>query len=240
MSEESCRLSCAHRQAPAQILLSPQVMYERALAVFPLTHFLWLRYARYLEATLKSTSLVMPVYARAARNCPWVGTVWGRYVNALDRSGAAEEQQAPAYARALSAGLQVRCSLFARCSHSSLWPNQQRQCLYGVLRCVYGVSMAQAVEQPDGCLNCLNGAAVTGFLGCSQQFSAALQFSLQTSEDYMEVVLARLDAVRRRGKEAMPTLRAAFAAATATIQVPVAETVPRMPAAITGSTSTHP
>lgn len=144
MSEESCRLSCAHRQAPAQILLSPQVMYERALAVFPLTHFLWLQYARYLEATLKSTSLVMPVYARAARNCPWVGTVWGRYVNALDRSGAAEEQQATVYARALSAGLQVRCSLFARCFHSSSWPNQQRWCLCGVctvsIWCQHGAS----------------------------------------------------------------------------------------------------
>lgn len=45
----------------------------------------------------------------------------------------------------------------------------------------------------------------------------------------MEVVLARLDAVRRRGKEAMPALRAAFAAATATIQVPVAKTVACLP-----------
>ena len=28
-------------------------MYERAVASFPVTHFLWLQYARYLEAHLK-------------------------------------------------------------------------------------------------------------------------------------------------------------------------------------------
>lgn len=35
----------------------------------------------------------------------------------------------------------------------------------------------------------------------------------------MEVVLAQLDAVRRRGPEALPALRATFAAASATLQV---------------------
>ncbi len=39
----------------------------------------------------------------------------------------------------------------------------------------------------------------------------------------MEVVLARLDALRRRGPEGLPALRAAFAAATATLQVPAAK-----------------
>ena len=35
----------------------------------------------------------------------------------------------------------------------------------------------------------------------------------------MEVMLARLDAIRRRGVGALPELRAAFAAASATLQV---------------------
>jgi hypothetical protein len=30
-----------------------QAVYERAVASFPVTHFLWLQYARYLEAHLK-------------------------------------------------------------------------------------------------------------------------------------------------------------------------------------------
>lgn len=54
-----------------------------------------------------SAALVVPVYARAARNCPWVGVVWGRYLNALERQGAADEQQAAVYTQALGSGLQV-------------------------------------------------------------------------------------------------------------------------------------
>jgi squamous cell carcinoma antigen recognized by T-cells 3 len=38
-------------------------------------------------------------------------------------------------------------------------------------------------------------------------------------EDYMEVILARVDAIRRRGADALPQLREAFAAATQTLQV---------------------
>lgn len=48
-----------------------QVVFERAVAQFAVTHGLWLDFARYLEAELKSAALVVPVYARAARNCPW-------------------------------------------------------------------------------------------------------------------------------------------------------------------------
>lgn len=40
----------------------------------------------------------------------------------------------------------------------------------------------------------------------------------QTMEDYMEVVLARLDAIRRRGADAMPQLRETFTAAGQTLQ----------------------
>jgi hypothetical protein len=33
-------------------MLNMQIIYERALAAFPLTQHLWLEYARYLEAKL--------------------------------------------------------------------------------------------------------------------------------------------------------------------------------------------
>mgnify|MGYP001810646831 CR=1 FL=1 len=38
------------------IPLWPQVVYERAVAAFPVTHYLWLQYARYLESHLKINS----------------------------------------------------------------------------------------------------------------------------------------------------------------------------------------
>ena len=55
-----------------------QCLYERTLARFPVTHHLWLCYARYLELHLKVPELVDSVYARALRNCPWVGALWSR------------------------------------------------------------------------------------------------------------------------------------------------------------------
>ena len=85
-----------------------QVVYERALAAFPLTHFLWLTYTRYLEAHLKIPAIVNGVFARAVRNTPWVGVVWARALNALERSGASDDEQAALYQRAVSASLQVR------------------------------------------------------------------------------------------------------------------------------------
>jgi hypothetical protein len=84
------------------------VIYERALAAFPLTHFLWLTYTRYLEAHLKIPDIINAVFARAVRNTPWVGVMWARALNALERSGAPDEEQAAVYQRAIAAGLQVR------------------------------------------------------------------------------------------------------------------------------------
>ncbi|KAG1673451.1 hypothetical protein FOA52_002217 [Chlamydomonas sp. UWO 241] len=93
-----------------------QCAYERAVAVFPVTHELWLQYARYLEVHLKIASVISKVYARALRNCYWVGALWARAIRAASRcAGAAgggpavhtsvEAQQA-LYARAMGAGLQ--------------------------------------------------------------------------------------------------------------------------------------
>ena len=44
---------------------------------------------------------------------------------------------------------------------------------------------------------------------------------MQSLEDYMEVILARLDALRRRGPEHLPALRAAFTSGTELIKVPL-------------------
>ncbi|KAL4424967.1 hypothetical protein ABPG77_002852 [Micractinium sp. CCAP 211/92] len=122
-----------------------QVVYERAVAAFPVTHYLWSQYARYLEAHLKINSVINRVYARAVRNCPWVGQLWGRALRALERSCAPEEEHAAMYGKALAAGL-------------------------------------------------------------------------QSYEDYLEPMLARLDCLRRRGTDALPTLRDTFAKASQLLQ----------------------
>ena len=98
------------------------MVYERALAAFPLTHFLWLTYTRYLEAHLKIPAIINGVFARAVRNTPWVGAIWARALNALERSSASNDEQFALYQRAISASLQVReitdkeCSKFGVCS----------------------------------------------------------------------------------------------------------------------------
>jgi squamous cell carcinoma antigen recognized by T-cells 3 len=86
------------------------VVYERAVASFPVTHYLWLQYTRYLEAQLKIPAIINAVYERALRNCPWVGVLWARAINALDRSGAPGERVAQAYDKAVAAGMQARAA----------------------------------------------------------------------------------------------------------------------------------
>jgi hypothetical protein len=56
----------------------PQVVYERAVAAFPITHSLWLQYGLYMETHSKLPDVINGVYARAVRNCPWEGAVWER------------------------------------------------------------------------------------------------------------------------------------------------------------------
>ncbi|KAK9841647.1 hypothetical protein WJX74_009405 [Apatococcus lobatus] len=125
-----------------------QMAYERAVAVFPVTHFLWSQYARYMEQYLgRLPSLVHAVYQRALRNCPWVGSLWAGALRAAERLGSSTEAQDSLYNQALQAGM-------------------------------------------------------------------------QSQEDYMEVVMAKVDAVRRQvtGPEGMPALREAFDAAASLMQ----------------------
>lgn len=67
-----------------------QVLYERAVVEFPITHDLWLKYTSYLEKNLKVPAIILSVYGRAVRNCPWIQALWSRYLLALERSNSSE------------------------------------------------------------------------------------------------------------------------------------------------------
>ncbi len=123
-----------------------QLVYERALAAFPVTHYLWQAYAHYLEDQLKVPAAINAVYSRALRNCPWVGSLWANALRALELSTVFDEQQ-----------------------HATL-------------------------------------------------YSSALQAGLQTADDYMEVVLARLDALRHRGADHAQELKKGFQQAAELMQ----------------------
>ena len=85
------------------------MVYERAVAVFPVTHFLWSQYARYMEQHLgRLPTLVHAVYRRALRNCPWVGTLWAGALRAAERLGSPPEEQESLYNQALQAGMQTQ------------------------------------------------------------------------------------------------------------------------------------
>jgi hypothetical protein len=94
-------------------------IYERALAAFPVTEFLWLRYGRYVEASQanlqnsskSSLSAAEGLYKRALRNCPWVGELWARLIRVIERNIDQEEASRQKaleniYSKAMEAGLQ--------------------------------------------------------------------------------------------------------------------------------------
>ncbi|XP_058767200.1 uncharacterized protein LOC131640841 [Vicia villosa] len=82
---------------PARI----QVLYERAIADFPLSPELWLDYTRYLDKTLKVGKIVSNVYSRATKNCPWVGELWVRFMLSLERGHASEKDLAEIFEKSL-------------------------------------------------------------------------------------------------------------------------------------------
>nr|XP_024368844.1 squamous cell carcinoma antigen recognized by T-cells 3-like isoform X2 [Physcomitrium patens] len=83
-----------------------QILYERALSVFPVTHEVWLKYTHYLDVNLKVASVLRSVYARAVRNCPWVGALWTKYMLALERAAAPETELSVVFETALGCGFQ--------------------------------------------------------------------------------------------------------------------------------------
>ncbi|KAE9445727.1 hypothetical protein C3L33_22372, partial [Rhododendron williamsianum] len=69
-----------------------QLLYERAVTEFPISNALWFDYTRYMDSTLKASSIVRDVYLRATKNCPWVGELWVRYLLSLERGRASEKE----------------------------------------------------------------------------------------------------------------------------------------------------
>lgn len=69
-----------------------QILYERAVSLFPISYNLWHGYTSYLDKTLKVSNVLKDVYYRATRNCPWIGDLWTRYLLSLERVNASEEE----------------------------------------------------------------------------------------------------------------------------------------------------
>ncbi|OVA19144.1 RNA recognition motif domain [Macleaya cordata] len=69
-----------------------QILYERAVAEFPVSSDIWLDYTRYLEQTLKVPKIIVDVYSRATKNCPWTGKLWVQYLLSLERNRTSEEE----------------------------------------------------------------------------------------------------------------------------------------------------
>ncbi|XP_020902196.1 squamous cell carcinoma antigen recognized by T-cells 3, partial [Exaiptasia diaphana] len=85
---------------PARI----QCLYERAIKENCLVGDLWIEYTGYLDTKLKMSSVVLPVYERALRNCPWVSVLWQNYMKALERSKAKETTMKETLDKALTCG----------------------------------------------------------------------------------------------------------------------------------------
>ncbi|KAL8109467.1 hypothetical protein AgCh_025527 [Apium graveolens] len=79
-----------------------QILYERAIAEFPISADLWLNYTEYLDRTLKAAKTVKDVYCRATRNCPWVKELWLRYLLILERLHASEEDISSVFEKSLN------------------------------------------------------------------------------------------------------------------------------------------
>ena len=104
-SRDSITVTAQAQGDPARV----QLAYERAVAVFPVTHYLWSQYAKYMEQNLgRMPQLVHAVYQRALRNCPWVGSLWAGALRATERLGSPHSDLESLYDRALQAGMQTQ------------------------------------------------------------------------------------------------------------------------------------
>ncbi len=110
-----------------------QLAYERAVAVFPVTHYLWSQYAKYMEQHLgRMPQLVHAVYQRALRNCPWVGPLWAGALRAAERLGSPQADQESLYNQALQAGMQTQDDYMEVRTHAiicTLHSKREQDCL---------------------------------------------------------------------------------------------------------------
>ncbi|XP_034337393.2 squamous cell carcinoma antigen recognized by T-cells 3 isoform X2 [Magallana gigas] len=86
---------------PARI----QNIFERALQENCLNSELWLKYAKYLDhKRLQVETLVLGMYERSVRNCPWCSQLWQRYVLAMERFHKPQKEIKELVDRALQCG----------------------------------------------------------------------------------------------------------------------------------------
>ena len=81
-----------------------QCLYERAVAEHCLVGELWEEYLAYMESTIKIGPVVLPVYARALRNCPWSVELWCAHLRALERYEKETSEVTKVFEQALEAG----------------------------------------------------------------------------------------------------------------------------------------
>lgn len=84
-----------------------QCIYERAIVDNCLVSDLWVKYTRYQDKKVVVDSLIIPIYQRAVRNCPWCSTLWASYIMSLERLKAPHETILNIFETALQAGFQL-------------------------------------------------------------------------------------------------------------------------------------
>ncbi|XP_061162766.1 squamous cell carcinoma antigen recognized by T-cells 3-like [Saccostrea echinata] len=80
-------------------------IFERALQENCLNAELWLKYAKYLDhKRLQVETLVLGMYERSVRNCPWCSQLWQRYILAMERFHKSQKEIKELVDRALQCG----------------------------------------------------------------------------------------------------------------------------------------
>lgn len=82
-------------------LARTQILYERAVADFPISCDIWLDYTLYMGKTLKTSRIARDIHHRATRNCPWSGELWTRYLLCLERNRASEDELSTVFEKSL-------------------------------------------------------------------------------------------------------------------------------------------
>lgn len=122
------------------------VLYERAVAVFPVTHHLWLSYARFLEHTSDDKGAVVNVYWRAVRNCPWVGQLWSRLMRAEERAGG----DGSSLASSLSSSLLFQVPVEVEVYHQKMYDKALTSSIQGIS--IYGEGSEGCIDVVIACL----------------------------------------------------------------------------------------
>ncbi|ESO95367.1 hypothetical protein LOTGIDRAFT_188648 [Lottia gigantea] len=92
-----------------------QCIFERSITENCLNPEAWLKYTKYLDSKLKIKSVILPVYERAVRNCPWSCLLWQRYLLALERHNESGNKLKDVTAKALTSGFTLASE------YSTIW-----------------------------------------------------------------------------------------------------------------------